>query len=162
MADTRNSGGDQQQGEEILQIGETVTLGEGFDVIEHSITGVWVAHTVGKKFAQEIPNHLFVIVAIEIQNRSTESFRITRDTYNIRDAEGRTYEPDTWADIFLEQDDRIRLEALVFDHIEPDVSKEGALIFDVPPGNAISLLIKSTEFPNANASRLIELGTIEA
>lgn len=162
MVDTENSGGDQQQRDEIHQIGETVTLGEGFDVIEHTITGVRVAHTVGGKFAQEIPNHLFVIVAMEIQNQSTESFRITRNAYMIRDAEGRTYEPDSWADIFLEQDDRIGMEAIAFDHIDPEVSKEGALIFDVPPGNIIRLLIKSTAFPNARESRLIELGAIEA
>ena len=57
---------------------------------------------------------------------------------------------------FLEQDDRIGIEAIAFDHIDTDVSKEGALIFDVPPGKPIGLLIKSIEFPNASASRLIQ------
>ena len=100
MVDTEKGGEGQQQREEIHQIGETVTLGEGYDVIQHTITGVRVAHRVGGKFAQEIPNHLFVIVAVEIQNKSAESFRISKNVYMIRDAEGRTYEPDSWADIF--------------------------------------------------------------
>jgi myosin-crossreactive antigen len=162
MVDTENNGGDHQLGEDIHKIEETHILGKSSDGIEHTITGFRVAHRVGGKVAQQTPNHLFVIVAMEIKNKSGESFSITRDAYMIRDAERRAYEPDTQADIFLEQDDRIGLEAMEFDHIDPDASKERALIFDVPRGNQISLFIKSTEFPNADTSRVIPLGTIKA
>ena len=161
MDNTQHSDGNKKRRKSTHKLGDVVSLGEKSGFINHQVTSVRVANMLGGKVAQQIPNHVFVIVGLKIDNQSDELFRIRSSAYVIRDAAGGTYEPDTWADIFLEADDRIELESISFNHIDSGASKKGALIFDVPPENTIGLLIKSSDFSKSSKSRLIQLGTIE-
>ena len=156
-------GGESEEDEETEtthQIGDTFTVGEGDRAIEYTVNGATTYEAIGGEFSQEEPDGIFLVVQLELTNQADESFSISSSAFSVRDSEGRTFDPDTGAGVYLSTDDRIEGEAISFDQLNPGLSKSGVLVFDVPPGESVGLLIEPSGIFDSSESHFVELGGI--
>jgi hypothetical protein len=105
-------------------IGETFTVGEGDQSIEYTVTNVETSSTVGGSFTSEEADGEFVIIDIEMKNVGDESFSLSSSVFSLS-AGGNEYDTDD--DAILAFDNNV-----IYEQLDPEVTKEGKLVFDVP------------------------------
>jgi len=162
--DSNESNGGDTNGnnqEEIVthSIGDTFSVGEGDRVIEYTIHSAETYNTLGGEFSEEEPDGIFLVVEIDLTNQSEESFSISTRAYSVLDSNDNSFSPDSGAGIYVDQDDRIGADSIVFEQLNPGLSTEGALIFDVPEGEEVRLEIEPTGWLDTSDNHIVELGS---
>lgn len=121
-------GGDEPAGTEAgakeHQTGETFTVGSGDKQVEYTVTDVKTASNVGGEYGEDADAQ-FVIVTVEMTNNAQESFSVSTEPYRLVDSQDRKYEVDTDAQGWAEN-------SILYEQLDPGVTKTGVLIFDVP------------------------------
>jgi hypothetical protein len=144
--------------ERIHQIGETFTVGEGDRAIEYTVNDITSANQLGNEFSSAEANGVFVIIILSLTNKSSESFTITSNNYTIIAGEDRNvYEAAGFeARTALDTDERFDVESLSFEQLNPELSTEGALIFDVPQGLPYAFSIEPAGFLDTSEPHYVQ------
>ena len=151
--------GDDEEQTLTHQIGDSFTVGSGSQVIEYTVNSADTYEALGSEFAQEEPDGIFLVVLMELENQSDESFSISSNAYSALDSNDNSFDPDTGAGIYLSTDDRVQEDAISFDQLNPGLSTDGALVFDVPEGEEMRLRVEPTGFLDTSDSHEVELGS---
>jgi len=106
-------------------VGETFRVGEGAKSIEYTITDVSVQDNVGSGITAEEADGVFVVIQIEMTNVGDESLSLSSNVFTLVDNQDRGYDTDSDAILAIEDN-------VIFEQLDPGVTKEGTLVFDVP------------------------------
>ncbi len=86
-------------------------------------------------------NGIFLILDIEVENIGKKPKYLTDSYIRLIDEQNREFAPDTVAAIYLKPQG----SALIFDQLNPGVTKKGKIVFDVPTGLKVAnIKIKSS------------------
>ena len=152
-----NSG---DEGETVTHsMGDTFSVGEGDRVIEYTIHSAETYDTLGGEFSEEEPDGIFLIVEMDLTNQSEESFSISTRAYSVLDSNDNSFSADSGAGIYVDQDDRIDTDAILFEQLNPGLSTGGALVFDVPEREEVRLEIEPTGWLDTSDNHIVELGS---
>ena len=89
-------------------------------------------------FMGEEADGVFYIFDITIENVGKESETFSGSNIKIYDNQGRTFDHDTTAEIYLD-------DSFQYDQLQPGLPKRGKIVFDVPKGLSGKLEISSTK-----------------
>ncbi|SFR61660.1 protein of unknown function [Halogeometricum limi] len=135
-------------------VGESFTVGDGEMSIEYTVTDVTTADNVGGEYGEDADGE-FVIVTMSMENVGDESLDITSRPFTVVDSEGREFEVDTNAMVYAE-------DSIVFEQLNPGLSKEGVVIFDVNPDGEYTMHIAPAGmFSTATTHRVAISGEIQ-
>ena len=141
LAPTDNSGAQTIPSTETTtpySLGQTFTFGEFNYKYTNMQTKSYVGEYLYGTLMGDEPNGIYLIFDVEIENIGNEANYIN-DAIYIIDSQGREYEQDDSAWIYL--DDNI-----VFDELNPGLTKKGQIIFDVPQNLDGKLCMKKSSW----------------
>ena len=107
-----------------VAIGEPVKAGK----VEWTVVTAREATSLKSAFGGDKKDGNFVIVDFNFTNGNKEAVTLDSESFRLIDSEGREFEVDTDTFEYVEPDKDIFL-----DQVNPDVSKEGEVIFTVAP-----------------------------
>lgn len=136
-------------------------VGSGEQSIEYRVTDAILADEIGGQYSSEEANGIFVIVVLEMTNVGDESIDITSNHLKAMNEDGQTFDADAGTTVYLETDDRFSAEGIAFEQLNPGLATEGAVIFDVVPGDYYYLLIEPAGLFSAASPHIVPLGTAE-
>lgn len=85
--------------------------------------------SVGSEYTKETAQGKYTLVYVTVRNVGDDSETILDDDQKIKDADNKTYSPDTMAGIALNSDNNLFLE-----QINPGNAVDGVLVYDMPAG----------------------------
>lgn len=97
--------------------------------------------SAGSEYYESSPNGIFLVLDMTVENVANEAKTISPTMIKLVDSQGKIYEPDSYNLAYGEF-------ALNYEEINPDISKSGYIIFDVPKGK-IFTKIKILEEKNS-------------
>jgi hypothetical protein len=105
--------------------GESFVVGSGEQRVRYRVTGATTADQVGgSDFGAEASGE-FVILSLQIENVGQESFDLSSRVFRLIDSQGREYETDNEAGVYLE-------DSIEYEQLNPGLTVEGRIVFDVP------------------------------
>lgn len=107
-------------------VGDTFTVGDGARIVEYTVTDARTTDTIGSGFSTEEADGVFVVVEVRMTNRGDESLDMSSSNFRLVDDQARSYETDRDA-VFAVEDN------VIYEQLDPGVTKRGVLVFDVPP-----------------------------
>lgn len=143
------------------EIGESFTVGDGAQSIEYTLNG---AFAIGDYIGADAdlgstPDGTFVVVNLDLENVGDETLDISTNFMKLVDQEDRTFEADTEAGIYADQDSRVSADPITFDQLQPGLSVTRAVIFDVGPGTYRFAAEPAGVFSNAE-THYVPLGEV--
>lgn len=111
--------------ERIFDIGETVLIEE--ESLEITVLDTRRTSSVGSGFTSEEANGIYEIVRFEAENVGDEEIQVGHDDFKLVDTQDIRYEPDTGADLYLEDS-----VSGIWENLNPGVSTTIEMAFDVP------------------------------
>jgi hypothetical protein len=129
-----------------LRLGQTVKL-EG---TQYTVTKARTSPRVGSQFFQETANGIYVIVTITIENKKNETKTFFEDAAKFISSNGKRYSTDDDGSIAAD-------DPLILEDMQPDVPKQGKLVFDVPKGNVKGGVLELSDL-YGNGEAYIDLG----
>jgi hypothetical protein len=142
------------------QIGENFTVGNGDQTVEYIINSVESYEIIGNQFIEEEANGIFLVAELEMTNQTDQTIDIGTNHLKMVDSSGNQFDSSDDAMTAIDQDDRIESESIIFEQLNPGLSTQGAVGYDVAPGESYALLIEPLGvFSNAE-SHLVEVGSI--
>ena len=115
-------------------VGESFTVGSGAQTIEYTVTDVSTTDRVGSDVVGEDADGQFVIIKLEMTNTGDESLDLSSRPFTLVDSQDREFEVDTMAMGYTEN-------SIVFEQLNPGLSKTGVIVFDVNPDGEYDLHI---------------------
>jgi len=106
-------------------INESFVVGSGSQQIGYQVYNSYMYETVGSRYTAVEADGEFVVVDIGTVAAGKESVMISSSQFTLVDEQGREYDVDSDALIATQYN-------IVFEQLDPGVSKAGVLIFDVP------------------------------
>lgn len=116
-------------------VGESFVVGSGEQAIRYTVTGVQTTESVGTDSVGEDADGLFVLVTLEMENTGSESLDLTSRPFRLVDQQDREFEVDDQAMLYVD-------ESVVFEQLNPGLSKQGVIVFDVAPDGDYRLRIE--------------------
>jgi hypothetical protein len=143
------------------EIGESFTVGEGAQSIQYTVNDYsTIDDYIGSgPDVGETPDGTFLVVNLDMENVGDESLDISTNFLKLVDGEDRTFEADTGAGIYAEQDSRISAEPITFDQLQPGLSVTRSIIFDLPSGTYRFAAEPAGVFSNAD-THYVPLGEV--
>lgn len=143
------------------EMGESFTVGDGARSIRYTVTDFTVIEDYIGQSAEygATPDGIFAVVIMTLENIGDETIDITARHLKLADQEDRTFEADTEASIYAEQDDRIGADPISFDQLQPGLSVDRAIVYDVPSGTYRLAVEPAGIFSNAN-THYVPLGDV--
>jgi signal peptidase I len=130
---------------QVYKVGDRVVVGER----AYTVNNVKTASMVGDEYVNAKATGIYVIIDMTIENLGKESSTMGTNDVKLMDSEGRTFESDTKAWVYLK--DNILLK-----QIQPGLPVHGETIFDVPQGIKCGLQVSEGGF--GSEKELIALG----
>lgn len=129
-------------------VGESFTVGDGNRVIEYTVNTIEDVEALApnNEIVIEEPDGIFIVVELEIENKTDESFDISTGNFAIETENDNTFDPSTDVVVAFDTDERFDTESILFEQINPNLPTEGAVIFDIPPDVSFSLRIEPVGF----------------
>jgi Telomeric repeat-binding factor 2. len=153
----------QNEGEQSLthEIGESFSVGDGAQSIEYTVNGASIIEDYIGSDADlgSTPDGTFVVVNLDLENIGDETLDISTNFLKLVDQEDRTFEADTEAGIYADQDSRVSADPITFDQLQPGLSVTRAVIFDVGPGTYRFAAEPAGAFSNAD-THYVPLGEV--
>ena len=119
----KKKGGGADSGAEVAEVGDKLSL-KG---TTYKVTGATTAGSVGDGFLEEQADGEFVIVELSLTNDKDEPATIFGDNLRLLGGNDKEYSVSTEASIAVGGD-----AVLLLEEIQPEVTKKGTLIYDVP------------------------------
>ena len=135
-------------------VGESFTVGSGAQSIEYMVASASVTDHVGTESFGEDADGIFVVVELRMTNVGNESLDLSTAPFRMVDSQGREFEVDTGALVYLE-------DAIVFEQLHPGLEKRGQIVFDVAAGDTYRLRIDPAGMFSGAESHTVEIGTVE-
>lgn len=126
--------------------GDKVIVGD----IAYTLNSAGTVTSVGNSYFSEEADGIFIIVDITIENIGDKSIDISSNYINVVDSQGRTFESDAAANMYLEDN-------LIFKQLQPGLPTSGKVVFDVPVGE--SFMLEVTDSLWGSNKKYITLGT---
>lgn len=130
---------------QVYKVGDRVVVGER----AYTVNSVRTAQMVGDQYLNAQATGIFVIVDMTIENLGKESSTMSTNDVKLIDSEGRTFESDTKAWVYIKDN-------LLLKQIQPGLPVHGETIFDVPKGIKCGLQVSEGGF--GSEKELIALG----
>ena len=90
-------------------------------------------------FMGEKADGIFLVFDVTIENIGQESETFWGDTIIVKDDQGRSFEHDTMAEIYLDED------SFSYEQMQPGLPKTGKMVFDVPTNLAGYIEVSSDD-----------------
>jgi len=123
------------------KFGDTVIVDDVAYIIhsktENNQIGKYIGYGDYGSFYGETADGIFYIFDITIENVGKESTNFWGSNVKIYDNQGRIFDHDTRAEIYLD-------DSFSYDQLQPGLPKRGKMVFDVPKGLFGKLEISST------------------
>lgn len=116
-------------------VGESFVVGDGERSVRYTVTNVRPTDNVGGDTFGEDASGEFVIVTLNVENIGDESFDLSSDPFTLTDQQDREFEVDSDAMISADK-------SIVFEQVNPGLTVEGVVVFDVPPDGDYRLKIE--------------------
>lgn len=113
--------------EKEYKIGEVAKVGE----VDYLINGVEVTKKVGSEYVNKTAQDTYLIIDISVTNNEKESLTVSSNFFKLLNGENE-YSSDSVGAIYLEDN------SIIFKELNPGVTLQGKLIFDVPESVAIA------------------------
>ena len=110
------------------EVGDSFTVGSGEQSVRYTVTEMGTASEVGADVVAEEADGTFLLVSLQMENVGDESFNVSSNLFTALNAEDQEYDVDTDALATLGD------SALIFEQLNPGLSTEGQIVFDVPAG----------------------------
>lgn len=123
---------------------EPFTVGTGDNKLEYVVRDIWAADEIGGTSINQEADGKFVVPIIEITNRASEPVTISNDHIVVGDTDNNTYAASSSATTYLSADDRFDADPILFEELNPNVTKRAGLVFDVAPGRTYVLWFNPT------------------
>jgi hypothetical protein len=144
--DTARAGSDEKGTEQPADKPEDKTAGKvGTPVrdgkFQFTVKKVSRADRVGSGFTEQKPKGEFILIVITVENIGDEAQSFAGSVQKLIDADGREYEADTGAAIWLKDSKSL------YEQINPGLSVDGTVVFDVPKGlNPVAIELHDSLF----------------
>ena len=111
-------------------IGDSIQAGDFTWKITKSSTATEIGEDLAGTFFGEKADGIFIILDVEVENTG-KSAKYLMDSYlKLVDEQGREFSPNSVAAIYLKPQG----SALMFEQVNPGITKKGKIVFDVPAG----------------------------
>ena len=111
-------------------IGDSIQAGDFTWKITKSSTATEIGEDLMGTFFGEKADGIFIILDVEVTNTG-KSAQYLMDSYlKLVDDQGREFSPDSAAAIYIKPTG----SALMFEQVNPGITKKGKIVFDVPAG----------------------------
>lgn len=134
-------------------IGESFQVGSGAQAIQYTVASASTTDHVGQGSFGEDADGTFVVVELQMTNVGDESLDLSTTPFRLVDSQGREFEVDTDALIYLD-------DAIVFEQLNPGLEKRGLIVFDVPAGSEYRLRIDPAGLFSGAESHTVTLGSV--
>jgi hypothetical protein len=119
-----------QQEVKTYSLGDEIQAGDFKWKITKSSTAREIGQDIMGTFFGEKADGIFIIVDVEVKNTG-KSAKYLMDSYlKLIDDQGREFSPNSAAAIYLKPEG----SALMFEQVNPGITKKGKIVFDVPEG----------------------------
>lgn len=146
---------------EVYEIGEAFNVGSGGKTVMYKVDNVQTFENLGGEYGEDASG-VFVVVSLTMVNQTGKTVDISSTHLQLADQKKRTYDADGGASAYLASDDRVEVEGISYDQLNPGLSTQGAVAFDVNPGLYYFLLVRPLGvFSNADP-QLVDLGTLSS
>lgn len=135
------------------EIGESFTVGDGERAVRYTVREMAATDEVGGEVLSETADGTFLVVRLSMENVGDESFNVSSNLFQAVNSEGQTFDVDTDALTVLGE------SALVFEQVNPGLSTEGRIVFDVPAGE-YELEVAPAGFASTATPHRVELGSV--
>jgi hypothetical protein len=125
-----------QQEAKIYSVGDSIQAGD----FTWKITKSSTSKTIGSNpYLTTEASGVYVILDVEVENTGKSAKYLTDSYLKLIDDQGREFSPDTGAAFYLDSN-----QALMFEQVNPGITKKGKIVFDVPEGlNVVNIRISS-------------------
>jgi len=116
------------------QMGEIIEAGD----FSWKITKVTTAQQIGEdifgSFFGEKADGIFVIIDVEVENTGKQAKYLSDSYVKLIDEQSREFSSNSVAAIYLKPEG----SALIFEQINPGITKKGKIVYDVPEGISVA------------------------
>jgi len=143
------------------EIGDSFTVGDGAQSIQYAVSDYsTIEDYIGAgPDLGSTPDGIFLVVNLDMENVGDETIDISTNFLKLVDQEDRTFDADTEAGVYADQDQRISADPITFDQLQPGLSVTRAVIFDVPSGTYRFAAEPTGIFSNAD-THYVPLGEV--
>lgn len=114
-------------------VGDVVTVGD----VEYTLNSVEVADSLGNEYLSVTPQGKYLVVSLTIKNNGNEALLVDSSLFTLKDGE-KTFEADSEASMYANQDDSGTNIGFFLEEMNPDISMDGKIAFDVSEEQANS------------------------
>lgn len=107
------------------KIGESVNVGN----LSYQVSQAYQQQKIESRFGSIATEGIFVIINLGVTNNDKEARYIDQSMFKLYDSEGRSFDPDPKADIYLNNEVGFFLK-----NINPGLSKQAKVAFELPLG----------------------------
>jgi hypothetical protein len=113
-------------------MGEPFTVGGEGQSIEYNVENAYSTSYISGPIERQEADGQYIILVISMQNVGDESVDITTNHFTIVDSQDRTFDASSEQTLWVESDPRIQVEGVSFEQLQPGITTEGAVVFQVP------------------------------
>jgi hypothetical protein len=136
-------------------------VGSGEKSIEYRVTQAALTREIGGQYSSEEANGIFIVITMEMTNIGDETVDITSRHLKAMNEDGQTFDADTGLSFYLSSDDRFDVEGISFEQLNPGLTTDGAVVFDVVPGDYYFLSVEPAGIFSAARPHIVPLGPAE-
>jgi Domain of unknown function (DUF4352) len=114
------------------KMGEEIAVGH----FTYRVDGTKFMKTIGNEFSSKTADGVFLIIKVSLANNDKEEHTIDNSMFKLTDAKGTEYESSTEGETALEMSGS---ETLFLKQCNPNITKSGLLIFEVPKQGSYNL-----------------------
>ena len=111
-------------------IGDSIQAGDFTWKITKSSTATEIGEDLAGTFFGEKADGIFIILDVEVENTGKTAKYLMDSYLKLVDEQGREFSPNSAAAIYLKPQG----SALMFEQVNPGITKKGKIVFDVPTG----------------------------
>lgn len=141
-------------------VGERFTVGSGEKSIRYTVEEATLARSVGTSSFNTDADGLFLIVVLSMENVGDETIDITSRHLQVVDSEGREFDADTGANVYVSQDARFDAEGITFEQLQPGIRQTRVVVFDVATNQSYALKIDPAGIFSGADTHYVGLGNV--
>lgn len=118
---------------EAYGVGDVVTVGD----VEYTLNNVEVVDSLGNEYLSVTPQGKYLVVSLTVKNNGNEALLVDSSLFTLKDGD-KTFEADSEASMYANQDETGTNVGFFLEEMNPDISMDGKIAFDVSEEQANS------------------------
>ena len=114
-------------------VGDVVTVGD----VEYTLNSVEIADSLGNEYLSATPQGKYLVVNLTVKNNGNEALLVDSSLFTLKDGE-KTFEADSEGSMYANQDESGNSIGFFLEEMNPDISMDGTIAFDVSEEQANS------------------------